>query len=144
GGAADGLSALAAIAHCEEPHIAMAGHVPAIGVFNPSAFWTRDVDLFASCQQDVPKSSFQRQRSCRRRASGLRRTNFELAFVSSLGRREKTMKLPHRRQFMHLAAGAAALPAMSRIARAQAYPIRPITMVVPFPAGGSTDTLARI
>ena len=47
------------------------------------------------------------------------------------------MKLP-RRTFLHLAAGAAALPAVSRIARARSYPTRPITMVVPFPAGGPT------
>jgi tripartite-type tricarboxylate transporter receptor subunit TctC len=53
------------------------------------------------------------------------------------------MKLP-RRRFLHLAAGAAALPTMSRIARAQTYPMRPITMVVPYPPGGSTDTIARI
>src|SRR5262249_38652791 len=53
------------------------------------------------------------------------------------------MKLP-RRQFLHLCAGATALPAISRIARAQAYPSRPITMIVPFPAGGGTDVLARI
>ncbi len=53
------------------------------------------------------------------------------------------MKLP-RRTFLHLAAGAAALPAMSRTATAQAYPTRPITIVVPYPAGGPTDTLARI
>jgi len=53
------------------------------------------------------------------------------------------MKFP-RRQFLHLAAGAAALPAMSRMARGQAYPSRPITMIVPYPAGGPTDTIARL
>ena len=50
----------------------------------------------------------------------------------------------HRRQFLQLAAGAAALPAVSRVARAQAYPARPITMVVPFAAGGPTDVVGRI
>jgi tripartite-type tricarboxylate transporter receptor subunit TctC len=49
-----------------------------------------------------------------------------------------------RRQFFHLAAGAFALPALSRIARAQTYPTRPVIIVVPFPPGGSTDTLARL
>jgi len=53
------------------------------------------------------------------------------------------MEFP-RRQFLHLAAGAAALPAISRIARAQAYPTRPITMIVPFPAGGPTDVVGRV
>jgi tripartite-type tricarboxylate transporter receptor subunit TctC len=53
------------------------------------------------------------------------------------------MKIP-RRQFLGLAAGAAAHPAVSRIARAQTYPSRPITMIVPFAAGGSTETVARI
>src|ERR1700733_11983084 len=48
-----------------------------------------------------------------------------------------------RRHFLHLAAGAAALPASMRIARAQAYPARPITIVVPFPAGGALDVLGR-
>lgn len=54
------------------------------------------------------------------------------------------MKLLHRRQFLHLATGAAALPAASRIARAQAYPTRPVHIVVGFPAGGGTDVLARV
>ena len=53
------------------------------------------------------------------------------------------MKLP-RGNFLHLAAGAAALPTISRVAWAQAYPSRPITMIVPFPAGGPTDTIGRI
>jgi len=52
------------------------------------------------------------------------------------------MKLP-RRRFLQLAAGAAALPAASRIAGAQAYPARPITVIVPYPAGGPADALAR-
>src|SRR5215831_3872113 len=49
-----------------------------------------------------------------------------------------------RRQFLCSAAGAVLLPAMRRIAKAQAYPVRPITMVVPYAAGGPTDAIARI
>src|SRR6202040_2982038 len=52
------------------------------------------------------------------------------------------MKLP-RRQFLHLAVGAAALSAVSRIAGAQAYPTRPIRPVIPFPPGGAFDALGR-
>src|SRR5262249_16273384 len=54
------------------------------------------------------------------------------------------MKLPHRRQFLHLAAGAAALPALSRVARAQAYPTRPVRIIVGFAAGYSPEIVARL
>jgi tripartite-type tricarboxylate transporter receptor subunit TctC len=49
-----------------------------------------------------------------------------------------------RRKFLQFVGAAATAPAFSRIARAQAYPSRPITIVVPFPAGGALDVLARI
>ena len=52
------------------------------------------------------------------------------------------MKLP-RRQFLHLAAGAAALPALPRIARAQAYPTRPVRVIVGF-TPGSAPTSSRV
>src|SRR5262249_28108855 len=53
------------------------------------------------------------------------------------------MKLPHRRQFLHLAAGAAALPALSSVARAQAYPTRPVRWIVGYPPGGGAARVTR-
>src|SRR5271166_5530323 len=53
------------------------------------------------------------------------------------------MKLP-RRKFLHLAAGAAALPAASRIARADTYPSRPVHLIAGYPAGGAVDLIARL
>jgi tripartite-type tricarboxylate transporter receptor subunit TctC len=61
--------------------------------------------------------------------------------------RDEAGQPPHllgRREFLRLATGAVAVPAVSRIAWAQAYPTRPITIVVPVPAGGPTDVIARI
>jgi tripartite-type tricarboxylate transporter receptor subunit TctC len=62
--------------------------------------------------------------------------------VAGISERD-AMKLP-RRRFLHLAASAAALPVVSRIAWAQSYPSRPITMIVPFPPGGLADVIGRI
>src|SRR5271163_9199 len=53
------------------------------------------------------------------------------------------MKLPHRRHFLHMSAGAAVLPAVSRNASAQAYPVRPVRIIVGFAAGGGADISAR-
>src|SRR6202795_3358818 len=53
------------------------------------------------------------------------------------------MKFP-RRRFLHLAVGAVALPTVSRIARAQTYPARPVRLVVGYAAGGGTDITARL
>src|SRR5262249_19823159 len=55
-----------------------------------------------------------------------------------------TLKIPHRRQFLHLVAGATAPLVLPRIALAQAYPARPVRVIVPFPAGQASDSVARL
>jgi len=54
------------------------------------------------------------------------------------------VKLPHRRQFLHLAAGTAALPLATRIARAQAYPTRPVRLILGYAPGNAPDIVARL
>jgi tripartite-type tricarboxylate transporter receptor subunit TctC len=54
------------------------------------------------------------------------------------------VKLSDRRQFLHLAAGACALPALPRVARAQTYPTQSVRLIVGFPAGNASDILARL
>src|SRR5215467_717929 len=80
---------------------------------------------------------------CRLRLRQHRHCSVPLKQAAKTNHRRHAMKLP-RRRFLYLAAGAVALPAVSRIARAQAYPSRPITMIVPSTPGNSGDAVARI
>src|ERR1700674_1241981 len=72
-----------------------------------------------------------------------RRGRVETAMLHGRPLRVKAIQFP-RRQFLRLAAGATALPAVLRDASAQTYPTRPITIVVPGPAGGPSDAIARV
>jgi tripartite-type tricarboxylate transporter receptor subunit TctC len=74
-------------------------------------------------------------------AVGWRAIRNRLISLKLVGR---NMKLSHRRNFLHLAAGVAVLPAASRFARADTYPSRPVNLIVGFPAGNASDILARL
>src|SRR5207253_4634541 len=79
------------------------------------------------------------------RGSPMRNRTREICTSGSV--RDEDGQPPHllgRRQFLHLAAGAVAFPAFSQIARAQAYPTRPVRMIVPFAPAGTTDIAARL
>src|SRR5262249_50237065 len=81
----------------------------------------------------------------RERGSPMKNRKREICTSGSV--RDEDGQPPHllgRRRFLHLAAGAAALPAVSRIARAQTYPSRPITLIVPYPPGGGADAMGRM
>jgi tripartite-type tricarboxylate transporter receptor subunit TctC len=81
--------------------------------------------------------------TCVLRVPGIRISAPSFAVRARTKTQEDAVKFP-RRQFLHLAAGAAALPAVSSLASVQDYPSRPITLMVPFPPGGLTDVVARL
>jgi hypothetical protein len=97
----------------------------------------KELPRFGTCRTPF----FQRQQSCRRQASTFIHTSAIHALAALV--LEAFMQLA-RRQFLHLAAGAAALPAVSRVARAQTYPARPVRWIVGAAAGGVVDIYARL
>src|SRR5262252_3834126 len=97
--------------------------------------------------QALPSASASNCPSLHHHERGSPMKNRKREICTSGSVRDEDGQPPHllgRRNFLHLAAGAAALPALSRIARAQTYPTRPITMIIPFTPGGGSDAIGRI
>src|SRR5262244_1965534 len=97
--------------------------------------------------QALPSASASNCPSVHHHERGSPMKNRKREICTSGSVRDEGGQPPHllgRRNFLHLVAGAAALPLLSRIARAQAYPTRPVRLIVGWPPGGGADTVSRI